>query len=119
MLKQITFPRSIQQIREYAFSNCRNLENVNFPADHICELHKYAFYQCQKLFKIKPFIEKMYGELTEEEKRFEPKYSLSGEEFHENMLVIILSCGHFSEKEELLEWIAIKYICPFCRETLF
>ena len=84
----------------------------------MCELHKYAFYQCEKLFTFKPFNEKMYGELTEEEKRFEPKYCLSGEEFHENMLVIILRCGHFSEKEELLEWIAIRYICPFCRETL-
>jgi hypothetical protein len=119
-LKEITFPQSLQKIREYAFSNCRNLENIiNFPDDDVCELHKYAFYQCEKLFTFKPFNEKMYGELTEEEKRFEPKYCLSGDEFHENMLVMILRCGHFSEKEELLEWIAIRYICPFCRETLF
>jgi hypothetical protein len=119
MLKQITFPQSLQKLSEYSFSNCRNLENVNFPDGNVCQQHKYAFYQCEKLFTFKPFIEKMYGELTEEEKRFEPKYSLSGEEFHENMLVMILGCGHFSEKEELLEWIAIRYICPFCRETLF
>jgi hypothetical protein len=118
MLKEITFPQSLQQISGYSFSNCRNLENVYFPDGNVCQQHKYAFYQCQKLFIFKPFNEKMYGELTEEEKRFEPKYCLSGDEFNENMRIIILGCGHFSEKEALLEWIKIANICPFCRVNL-
>lgn len=62
----------------------------------------------------------MYGELTEEEKRFEQQHcAISGEQFQETMPIILLKCGHFFKKDSLLEWIAIRYICPFCRETLF
>ena len=50
--------------------------------------------------------------------KFEPKFCLSGEDFDEDTPIIILKCGHFSEKEALLEWIKIANICPFCRVNL-
>jgi hypothetical protein len=106
------------EICEYAFSNCKNLEHIYSADGNITERHNKSFYECDKLKFLRNFIEKMYGELTEEEKRFEPKYCLSGEEFHENIPIIILKCGHFSEKEALLEWIEIANICPFCRVNL-
>ena len=118
MLKEIRFPQSLQKIREYAFSNCRNLENVYFSEDNVTQKHDKSFYQCDKIFTQRKLTEKMYGELTEEEKRFEPKFCLSGEDFHEDTPIIILKCGHFSEKEALLEWIEIANKCPFCRVNL-
>jgi hypothetical protein len=118
-LRQITFPLSLLQISEYAFSNCRNLENANFPEDNVCERHERSFYECKNLCLSKRFTEKLFGDLTQIEKRFADEHcAISGDEFYEKMSIILLKCGHFFKRDSLLEWIKIRNICPFCKEKI-
>jgi hypothetical protein len=118
-LREITFPRNLQIICEYAFSNCRNLENVIFPEDSVCQIHEKSFNECDKLNPSNRFIEKLYGELTPDENRFEQEHcSISGDEFEETMPIILLKCGHFFKRESLLDWLKIKSICPLCKIDL-
>jgi hypothetical protein len=119
MLKEIIFPQSLQKLSEYSFSNCRNLENIHFPDGNMCEVHKFAFYQCEKLDIRKRFVDKLYCELTAEEKIFEQQHcAISGDEFLERMPIILLKCKHFFKKDSLIEWVKIRNICPICRENL-
>jgi hypothetical protein len=113
-LKQITFPETLLRIGEYAFSYCRNLEDANFPEDSVCIQHESAFYEC----KI-PCVEKLFGELTPDEKKFcEDHCSISGEDFEAITPIILLRCGHFFKRGSLLDWLKIKKVCPMCRRKI-
>jgi hypothetical protein len=118
-LKQITFPETLLRIGEYAFSNCRNLENANFPEDSVCIQHESAFYECKNLYFPKIFTEKLFGELTPDEKKFcEDHCSISGEDFEAITPIILLRCGHFFERVSLLNWLKIRRVCPLCMRNI-
>jgi len=118
-LREITFPETLQKISEYAFSNCRKLVYANFPEDNVCIQHQNAFYECENLCVPKRFIEKLFGELTPEEKQFcEEHCSISGEDFEEIMPIILLKCGHFFKRDSLLDWLKIRRVCPLCRKNI-
>jgi hypothetical protein len=118
-LTEIQIPQHLQKISEYAFSNCRNLEIVHFPDVEITGIHEYAFNNCDRIILQKRLTEKKYGELLPEDIKFDADCCpISGEEFHKDMVVVILKCGHVFKKESLLEWIKIRNICPYCRKNL-
>jgi hypothetical protein len=93
---------------------------VNYPFENSIDRTEKSFYQCEKLIIRKKFVEKIYQDLTAEEKIFgEENCAISGEKFEEKMPIIFLHCKHFFKKEEsLLEWIKNKNICPLCKTNI-
>lgn len=48
-ITNIQIPSSLTEIGDYAFSNCKNLETINYDADNLINLRQYCFADCPKL----------------------------------------------------------------------
>ena len=50
-LKEVTIGKGITSICDYAFFNCKNLENITIP-DNVTSIGEYAFYRCDNMANI-------------------------------------------------------------------
>ena len=50
-LKEVTIGKGITSICDYAFFNCKNLENITIP-DNVTSIGDYAFYRCDNMANI-------------------------------------------------------------------
>ncbi len=51
-IKSITFPQSLQEIGDYAFAECKKIEEVYFQNHSEIKLGDFAFARCEKLKKV-------------------------------------------------------------------